>query len=118
MTTFRDSTRPDRGNDGFVDIPYDAIAKSIFATEVQQRVPFLGAGASLPSRPPDQAGTRIAPALVTQLCAALGVNTDYAKIVLEIAAKLALLIEEQANGGVIPVADPEDGGKQGSYTPS
>ena len=97
MARLRDPERSPR-DDGFAHIPYPALAQQFLKDQEQRLVPFLGAGASRPFVP--SAGdlpTACDPALLADLTTRLSVQTDDAKMFLEIA--LAVLARLNASPG-------------------
>ena len=114
----------ERGDNRGPAIPYRILATLLFADDrhgTQQLVPFLGAGASIGGRPPENQPevSNPAPAEVDRFTGALGLAGTAARF-MELAARLAVRIQasEQAALTGRPRPDPFTAACNAKYPPS
>jgi hypothetical protein len=83
---------------GVFPIPYPGLSASFYSRTRQSLIPFLGAGASLPSpgSPPAQAPPAPDPGMINRVCATIGVDDAAARILVELAVSVALRMQSRA----------------------
>ena len=97
MSLYREA---DNLSDGVFPIPYIDLARSFYSRRRQTLIPFLGAGASLPSPPaggpPAQAPPAPDPAMIDRVCQTIGVADAAARILVELAVSVAVRMQSRA----------------------
>lgn len=103
MARLRDPDRPNKYKDKFGNIGYGDIAPLLMCGRQQRLVPFLGAGASRPgSSQSDEITAPADPALLDELAGKLAIQTEEARLFLEIAVAVVARLNAPGEAGTPP----------------